>query len=57
MNVVEVPLTDVRIEYEVRFMDFQRTGGSPRELSDRHRIRCWGFRFQDNIGHQISNPS
>jgi hypothetical protein len=42
-NVVRVSLADVRVEHEVRLMDFtkwlDRVGGSPREVSDRHRIR------------------
>ena len=37
------PAEDVRINHEVKLMDFTkwlgRTGGSPREVSDRHRIR------------------
>jgi hypothetical protein len=43
LNVVRVSVTDVRVEHEVRLRDFtkrlERTGGSPREVSDRHRIR------------------
>ena len=42
-NVVKVSVAEVRAEHEVRLMDFMkwldRTGGSPREVSDRHRIR------------------
>jgi hypothetical protein len=42
-NVAKVSVTDVRVEHEVRLMDFMkwldRTGGSPREVSDRRRIR------------------
>jgi hypothetical protein len=41
--VVKVAVADVRIEHDVKLMDFtkwlERTGGSPREVSDRHRIR------------------
>jgi hypothetical protein len=43
LNVVKVSVADVRVEHEVKLMDFtkwlERTGGSPREVSDRHRIR------------------
>jgi hypothetical protein len=43
LNVVRVSVADVRIEHEVKLMDFtkwmEKTGGSPREVSDRHRIR------------------
>lgn len=42
-NVVKVSVADVRVEHEVKLMDFtrwlDRTGGSPREASDRRRIR------------------
>jgi hypothetical protein len=42
-NVVKVSVADVRVEHEVKLGDFtkwlDRTGGSPREVSDRHRIR------------------
>jgi hypothetical protein len=42
-NVVKVSVADVRVEHEVRLMDFtkwlDRTGGAPREVSDRQRIR------------------
>ena len=42
-NVVRVSVADVRVEHEVKLMDFtkwlERAGGSPREVSDRHRIR------------------
>jgi hypothetical protein len=42
-NVVKVSVADVRIEHEVKLMDFtkwlEKAGGSPREVSDRHRIR------------------
>ena len=42
-NSVKVSVGDVRVEHEVRMMDFtkwlERTGGSPREVSDRHKIR------------------
>jgi hypothetical protein len=41
--VVKVSVADVRVEHEVRLMDFtkwlDKTGGSPREVSDRHKIR------------------
>jgi hypothetical protein len=43
LNVVKVSVIQVRVEHEVRLMDFtkwlERTGGSPREISDRQRIR------------------
>ena len=43
LNVVKVSVVPVRVEHEVRMMDFtkwlERKGGSPREVSDRHRIR------------------
>src|SRR5882762_1391319 len=43
LNVVKVSVADVRVEHEVRLMDFtkwlDRTVGSPREVSHRHRIR------------------
>jgi hypothetical protein len=42
-NVVKVSVADVRVEHEVRLVDFTRwldkMGGSPREMSDRHKIR------------------
>lgn len=42
-NVVKVSVADVRVEHEVKLVNFtkwlERTGGSPREVSDRHRIR------------------
>ena len=43
LNVVRVSVADVRVEHEVKLGDFtkwlEKTGGSPREVSDRHRIR------------------
>jgi hypothetical protein len=43
LNVVKVSVADVRVEREVRLIDFTkwlgRVGGSPREVSDRQRIR------------------
>ncbi len=43
LNVVKVSVADVRVEHEVKMLDFtkwlDRTGGSPREVTDRHRIR------------------
>jgi hypothetical protein len=43
LNVIKVSVADVRVEHEVKLMDFtkwlDRAGGSPREVSDRHRIR------------------
>lgn len=42
-NVVKVSVADVRVEHEVKLMDFtkwlERAGGSPREVSDRYKIR------------------
>jgi len=44
LNAVKVSVADVRVEHEVKLMDFtkwvDRTGGSPREISDRQRIRA-----------------
>jgi hypothetical protein len=44
LNVVEVSVADVRVEHEVKLMDFtkwlERAGGSPSEVSDRNRIRA-----------------
>ncbi len=43
LNVVKVSVANVRVEHEVKLMDFtnwlDRTGGSPREVTDRQRIR------------------
>ena len=43
LNVVKVSVADVRVEHEVRLMEFtkwlENDGGSPRETSDRQRIR------------------
>ena len=43
LNVVKVSVADVRVEHEVKLMEFtkwlERDGGSPRETGDRHRIR------------------
>jgi hypothetical protein len=43
LNAVKVSVADVRVEHEVKLMDFtkwlEKPGGSPREMSDRHRIR------------------
>src|SRR5882724_3348200 len=42
-DVVNVSVADVRVEHEVKLGEFtkwlDRTGGSPREVSDRQRIR------------------
>lgn len=42
-NVVTVSVGDVRVEHQVQLKDFtkwlEKIGGSPREASDRHRIR------------------
>ena len=44
LNVVKMSVADVRVEHEVKLMDFtkwlERVGGSPREVSDRHKIRA-----------------
>ena len=44
LNAVKVSVADVRVEHDVKLMDFtkwvDRTGGSPREISDRQRIRA-----------------
>ena len=43
MNVVKVSVADVRVEHEVKLGVFtkwlEKDGGSPRERSDRYRIR------------------
>ena len=43
LNAVTVRVMNVPVEHEVRLMDFtkwlDRDGGSPREMSDRKRIR------------------
>src|ERR1700757_2772274 len=43
LNVVKVSVADVRVGDEVKLMEFtkwlERDGGSPRETSDRQRIR------------------
>jgi hypothetical protein len=43
LNIVKVSVADVRVEHEVKLMDFtkwlEKRGGSPREMSDRQRIR------------------
>jgi hypothetical protein len=42
-NVVKVSVADVRVEHQVKLGDFtkwlERTGGSPRDVSQRQRIR------------------
>jgi hypothetical protein len=44
LNVVKVSVADVRVEHEVKLMDFtkwlERSGGSPREVSYRHKIKA-----------------
>jgi hypothetical protein len=44
LNVVKISVADVRVEHEVSLMDFtkwiERSGGSPREMTERHRIRA-----------------
>lgn len=43
LNVIKVSVSNVRVEHEVKFGDFtkwlEKTGGSPREISERQRIR------------------
>jgi hypothetical protein len=44
LNIVRASVADIRVEHEVKLRDFttwlERTGGSsPREVSERHRIR------------------
>src|SRR6202790_3893544 len=43
LNAVKVRVMNVPVEHEVRLMDFtkwlDRSGGSPREISDRKRIK------------------
>ncbi len=43
LNVVKVSVADVRVEHEVKLVDFtkwlERTGGSPRDVIHRQRIR------------------
>jgi hypothetical protein len=43
-NIVKISVENVRIEHEVRLADFtkwlDKTGGSPREVSERQRIRA-----------------
>jgi hypothetical protein len=43
LNAVRVRVTDVPVEHHVKFQDFlkwvERKGGSPRETSDRVRVR------------------
>ncbi len=44
LNVVKVSVADVRVEHAVKLLDFtnwlEKAGGSPRETSDRRRIRA-----------------
>jgi hypothetical protein len=44
LNVVKVSVADVRVEHAVKLLDFtkwlEKVGGSPRETSDRRRIRA-----------------
>ena len=43
LNVVKVSVADVRIEHEVKMIEFkrwlERSGGSPREIGSRKRVR------------------
>jgi hypothetical protein len=51
-NVVKVSVTDVQVEHEVELIDFtkwlDKTGGLPREVSDRRKIRSrrWAGRLR-----------
>ena len=53
LNPVKVRVTNVPVEHEVKIMDFtkwlDRNGGSPREITDRKRIRSI-------LGMEKSNP-
>jgi hypothetical protein len=54
LNPVKVRVTNVAVEHEVRLMDFtkwlERDGGSPREMSERKRIRSILGMEQSNGG-------
>jgi len=43
LNVAKVSVADVRVEHEVKLLDLtkwlDKKGGSPREITDRNRIR------------------
>ena len=43
LNSIKVSVSNVRVEHEVKLRDFtkwlEKTGGSPREISERQRIR------------------
>jgi hypothetical protein len=43
LNAIKVSVSNVRVEHEVKIRDFtkwlEKTGGSPREISERQRIR------------------
>ena len=43
LSVVKVSVTEIRVEHEVKLIDFmrwvERTGGSPRDVTGRRRIR------------------
>jgi hypothetical protein len=44
LNVVKVSVADIRVEHSVKLLDFtkwlEKAGGSPRETTDRRRIRA-----------------
>jgi hypothetical protein len=44
LNVVKVSAANVRVEHEVKLMDFtkwlDRTGGSPRDVTQRQKLRA-----------------
>src|SRR5438270_10899202 len=55
LNPVKVRVTNVPVEHEVRLMDFtkwlDRSGGSPREITDRKRIKSiLGMEKSNNKG-------
>ena len=60
-NFVKVSVADVRVEHEVKLGDFtkwlEKTSGSPRDVSQRHRIRSiLACRFparMKSVFHQI----
>jgi len=59
MNVVKVSVANVRVQHEVRLQDFtkwlEKPGGSPREVSDRRKIRdILGRSHDDDCGADIA---
>jgi hypothetical protein len=55
LNPVRVRVSNVAVEHEVRTMDFtkwlDRSGGSPREMTERKRIR-WILGMEKSNGRQ-----